>query len=126
MKIAWGLVLLGLCSAAAWADYRINWYTIDGGGGTMRGGAYELTGTIGQADAGAAFGGDYKLLSGYWAGETDCRVDLAFFAEFAAHWLEGPCDASNFWCGGADLDQANDVNMDDFLLLVSAWLGVCP
>jgi hypothetical protein len=36
--------------------YRIDWYTIDGGGGTSTGGTgsggpYVLTGTIGQPDA---------------------------------------------------------------------------
>jgi hypothetical protein len=48
------LALLGLAAlapAAAPAQHRIDWSTIDGGGGTSSGGPYELSGTIGQADA---------------------------------------------------------------------------
>ena len=33
-------------------SYSIDWFTIDGGGGTSTGGVYSLSGTIGQPDAG--------------------------------------------------------------------------
>lgn len=92
----------------------------------MAGGAFRLTGAIGQADAGRAAGGGYELIGGFWAGGPECRVDLEFFAEFARHWLDSPCDAGNFWCGGADLNHVDDVNMDDFALLVGFWLAPCP
>ena len=38
-------------SVRADGPYEINWYTIDGGGGTSTGGPYTLTGTIAQPDA---------------------------------------------------------------------------
>ena len=73
-----------LCGgAAAYAQpYSINWYTIDGGGGTSTGGAYTLSGTIGQPDAGTMTGGVYTLAGGFWAGigssiPTGCIADCA-------------------------------------------------
>jgi hypothetical protein len=49
-------------------SYSIDWYTIDGGGGTSTGGVYSVTGTIGQPDAGALMsGGNYTLQGGFWA-----------------------------------------------------------
>lgn len=47
--------------------YTIDWYTIDGGGAQdLTGGSYTLSGTIGQNDAGAQSGGNYKLNGGFW------------------------------------------------------------
>ena len=66
MKIQ-GLSLLFtfLCAASASAqNYRIEWFTIDGGGGTSSGGQYTLSGTIGQPDAGELKGGNYVLEGG--------------------------------------------------------------
>lgn len=45
--------------------YSIDWYSIDGGGGTSSGGNYSLTGTIGQPDAGTLSGGSYTLTGGF-------------------------------------------------------------
>ena len=47
-------------------NYSIDWFTIDGGGGTSTGGVYSLTGTIGQPDAGTMSGGSYSLVGGFW------------------------------------------------------------
>ena len=73
-----------LCGgAAAYAQpYSITWYTIDGGGGTSSGGAYTVSGTIGQPDAGTLSGGVYTLAGGFWAGVTGptlpaCLADVA-------------------------------------------------
>ena len=51
-------------------DYRIDWQTLDAGGGTSTGGPYTLSGTIGQPDASssAATGSVYDLLGGFWPG----------------------------------------------------------
>jgi len=49
-------------------SYSIDWYTIDGGGGTSTNGQYSLSGTIGQPDAGLAMaGGNYSVNGGFWA-----------------------------------------------------------
>ena len=47
-------------------QYAIDWFTIDGGGGTSSGGSYTLSGSIGQADAGVMTGGNYSLIGGFW------------------------------------------------------------
>lgn len=46
--------------------YSIDWYTIDGGGGTSTGGVYTVSGTIGQPDAGHMSGGNFSIDGGFW------------------------------------------------------------
>ncbi len=59
---------LGLTCNVLAQNYSIDWYTIDGGGGTSTGGVYSVSGTIGQPDAGALMsGGNYTLQGGFWA-----------------------------------------------------------
>jgi hypothetical protein len=49
-------------------SYTIDWYKVSGGGGTSTGGNYQVSGTIGQHDAGSAMtGGSYSLTGGFWA-----------------------------------------------------------
>jgi hypothetical protein len=56
-----------MCATSAHAQsYSIDWFTIDGGGGTSTGGVYSVSGTLGQADAGEASGGNYSLIGGFW------------------------------------------------------------
>ena len=51
------------------AAYGLSWYSIDGGGTrASSGGAYTLSGTAGQADAGAMAGGSLRLVGGFWGG----------------------------------------------------------
>ena len=67
-KLAIGAVL-GLAMSALTAraqTYSVDWYSIDGGGGTSTGGVYSVTGTIGQPDAGHMTGGNYSLDGGFW------------------------------------------------------------
>ena len=52
--------------ASAHAQYAIDWFTVDGGGGTSSGGSFTLTGTIGQTDAATLSGGNYSLQGGFW------------------------------------------------------------
>ena len=47
-------------------SYSIDWFTIDGGGGTSTGGVYSVTGTLGQPDAGTMSGGNYTINGGFW------------------------------------------------------------
>jgi hypothetical protein len=55
-----------VASASSGGDYVLDWYTIDGGGGTSSGGDYSVSGTIGQPDAGEMSGGDYTVSGGFW------------------------------------------------------------
>src|SRR5881396_96795 len=62
------LLLFAVTSTAALAQsYSIDWFTIDGGGGTSAGGVYSVSGTIGQPDAGAMSGGNFSLTGGFWS-----------------------------------------------------------
>ena len=61
------LLTAALC-LPAWAQYSLDWHTVDGGGGTSTGGVYTVNGTIGQPDATttAMTGGQYSLTGGFW------------------------------------------------------------
>jgi hypothetical protein len=62
-------------SSTAFAQYRIDWHTIDGGGGTSTGGVYSVSGTIGQPDAGGPLtNGQYSVTGGFWALPTAVQV----------------------------------------------------
>ena len=61
-----GVLLFAIAAPAQ--NYSIDWFTIDGGGGTSAGGNYTLSGTIGQPDAtGPISGGNYSLTGGFWS-----------------------------------------------------------
>lgn len=65
--LALPIILFPVFSLPAQAQsYAITWWTVDGGGGTSSGGAYTLSGTVGQPDAGVISGGDYILTGGFW------------------------------------------------------------
>ena len=57
---------LSVAISAPAQNYSIDWFTIDGGGGTSSGGSYSLSGTIGQPDAGRMTGGSYAIEGGFW------------------------------------------------------------
>lgn len=61
------LVTFILC-LPVFAQYAIDWYSIDGGGGMSTGGVYTVTGTIGQPDVGPAMSGkQYSVIGGFWS-----------------------------------------------------------
>lgn len=69
------LVLTFFPHGTATAQYSINWFTIDGGGGTSTGGVYSVSGTIGQPDAGGPMtNGQYSVTGGFWALPTAIQV----------------------------------------------------
>src|SRR5258706_5137923 len=59
-------LLFSLLAMAAHGQYSIDWFTIDGGGGTSTGGVYSVSGTIGQPDAGQMSGGNFTIEGGFW------------------------------------------------------------
>jgi len=65
LVLALSLCTFGLSNAAA-QSYSIDWFTIDGGGGTSTGGVYTVSGTIGQPDAGHMSGGNFTIDGGFW------------------------------------------------------------
>ncbi len=97
------VALMAFCSTAK-AQFSIDWYTIDGGGGTSAGGTFELSGTIGQPDAGPEMtGGTFSLTGGFWAG---------------AGVPSNPCPWGASGCT-ADQDGDFDVDSDDIILFFS-------
>ena len=50
-------------------SFSIDWFTIDGGGGTSTGGVLSVSGTIGQSDANPQpmTGGNFSLVGGFWS-----------------------------------------------------------
>lgn len=94
----WALLpLLLLAPAPALAQsggpYDLSWSTIDGGGHVFStGGAFELGGTAGQADAGPLNGGSYTLSSGFWL----CVTAAVTAADIAA----SGADVTLTWTAG--------------------------
>ncbi len=116
------LLVLAASASVASAQYAVNWYTIDGGGGTSSGATYTVSGTIGQPDAGAPMtGATYTVTGGFWVGAAGgssgcaaCAADFdsnggidgadlaAFFAAYEAGESCGDVD-QNGGIDGADL-----------------------
>ncbi|MBL9168907.1 MAG: hypothetical protein JNN07_14300 [Verrucomicrobiales bacterium] len=65
----WSVMLVVVLSLRVNAqNHSIDWFTVDGGGGTSSADVYSLSGTIGQPDPGTTLaGGDYSLVGGFWA-----------------------------------------------------------
>jgi len=112
-------------------QYSIDWYTIDGGGGTSSGGDYTVSGTIGQHDAApASAGGDYALTGGFWAGLGAGPCNAADLAE--PFGLLDLADISAF-VGAftamdplADLDGDGLFDLTDVSMFVGAFVAGCP
>jgi hypothetical protein len=113
------LVLAFIASAPA-QQYDLSWYTIDGGGTLQTsGGAFTLSGTIGQPDAGRLSGGHFELTGGFWFSVEpgDCNDDgvlgLPDFAAFG-DCLTGPAAAASSTCRCFDVNADGRVDLADF------------
>lgn len=97
MRTPFALILVTLGTTAHAQDYEIPWHTIDCGAGTASGGAFEVTGIIGQHDAGPPMtGGPFQLAGGFWGGDA---IDAC----------------------PADLDGDGDTDADDFFAYLDAF-----
>lgn len=67
-RIGFATVTLLLLAAPSQAQLTQSRWTLDGGGGPSSTGAFSLTGTIGQPDAGTHSGGSFTLQGGFWFG----------------------------------------------------------
>ncbi len=125
------MTLLLICAGVAVAqDFAIDWHTIDGGGKiSSTGGGFELSATIGQADAGIMTGGGFQLTGGFWFEQPpgDCNAtgiaDLLDDADFAA-CLTGPGGGLPMpECNCFDVDGDGDADLFDFAELQGAIAG---
>ncbi|MHC5114893.1 MAG: hypothetical protein ACYTGP_10755 [Planctomycetota bacterium] len=128
------LFLLGIAltlgtAAHAGDSYSVDWFTVDGGGSTLSGGPYELTGTTGQPDAGEASGGLYGVVGGFWGimgppapcpGDVDGSGEVGFGDVLAIISAWGPCASCP-----EDLNGSGAVDFADILIVIGAW-GACP
>jgi hypothetical protein len=63
--LLFGCLVPAFCQAQS---YSVTGSVVAGGGGTSSGGSYQVSGTIGQPEAGAAMsGGGYSLTGGFWS-----------------------------------------------------------
>jgi hypothetical protein len=115
------LLMLPALPAAAMSGgpYDLSWNSIDGGGQTSAGGAYTLTGTIGQADAGYNMKEPYTQSGGFWSAPL-CEVTLDDLVLFAYGWMDPGPQAF------ADLDGSGTVDLADFAEVAAHWLSYCP
>jgi hypothetical protein len=138
VRLVAGMMTVGLGAASARAQLAVNWYTIDGGGGTSSGGTFVVSGTIGQPDAGSMSGGIFVVNGGFWPGlivpphcgsaDFNCDGDVAtdadieaFFACLAGNCPPPPCDSSADFNG--DGDSATDADIEAFFRVLAG--GTC-
>ena len=102
------VVLVGTAALAAFlgAEFELPWHTIDGGGGSSSsGGGFELSGTIGQPDAGKMSGGSFAITGGFWAVSAS----------------GGGCTREPVWLCDGDVDGDGQVNPVDSGLVQAAF-----
>lgn len=121
--------MLGAVAGLSVAELRIPWSSIDGGG-VMRsnGGDLELSGTIGQCDAGVMSGGDLTLTGGFWfpvaTGDfnNDGGVNLLDY-ETLEECLLGPDGGLGGACDRYDVDRTGHVDLKDFAGFQRSFTG---
>jgi hypothetical protein len=59
---------LALTASTLRGQFAVDWYKVAGGGGVSSNGGFQISGTIGQPDAGPAMsGGGFSITGGFWA-----------------------------------------------------------
>ena len=123
------LGVVGLPGVAA-DDFTLDWWTVDSGGDMWTsGGEFELSGTIGQPDAGVSMtGADFELVGGFWAAveeccpcdlDGDCDVDLADLAELLGAY--GCCQGDACYNADADFDGSGCIDLSDLAELLGNY-----
>ncbi len=122
--------------AQSGGGYDLTWSTIDGGG-TMNsvGGAFALSGTIGQADGQVApvmTGGTFELTGGFWpvANVCYCLADMNGDGKKDGRDVQRfiGCILAGGDCACADVDATNGVTLADVPVFVADLLAgqTCP
>ena len=122
--------------AAVWGgtgpadEFDVSRFTIDGGGAMFStGGDFEVSGTIGQPEAGTLTGGDFLVTGGFWFSlpPDDCNADgtvnLYDYVDFES-CLSGPGDALRLSdCRCFDLDGDGDIDLHDVARFQAEFTG---
>jgi hypothetical protein len=114
MKIPAILITVLIAAAASGQNYAINWFTIDGGGGSSSDGQYTLRGTIAQPDAGAMSTAGFSILGGFWSRtEEPLTVPLLRISRAGANAVVAWPNPST----GFELQESSSLS-------ASSWSGV--
>ncbi|MCI0747394.1 MAG: hypothetical protein L0Y58_18465 [Verrucomicrobia subdivision 3 bacterium] len=107
------VLLTGTLNALAQSggSYKLNWHTIDGGGGRCAGGAFAIHGTIGQPESGGELRSDLPTLAGTFdSSESGALVEPVFA-------LRG-----GFWAGIVQEEVGPRLHVDfDIGRVILAW-----
>lgn len=79
------IVLTVCCGAANAQGYRIDWYSINSGGGVVSGGGYVMSSTVGQTAAGIVQNTSYIHWVGFWHGTTATPILCATTSDAKLH-----------------------------------------
>lgn len=123
-------LLVAFVAGAGLPDFEITRSTIYGGG-VMRstGDDFELSGSIGQPDAGPMTGGGFELAGGFWFGlvPADCNEDglvSLFDQETFTSCLLGPGGGIGAGpCPCFDVDRDGDITLNDYAQLQAGFTG---
>ena len=130
MLMALTLALAGSEPMLGGTDYDLSRNSIDGGG-VMRstGDEFELSGSIGQPDAGTMTGDGFELAGGFWFGLAlaDCNEDglvSLFDQETFTSCLLGPGGGiGGDPCPCFDVDRDGDITLNDYAHLQAGFTG---
>lgn len=129
LKYMFGALVAVAAGALEAGPFEISRSTINGGG-VMRsaGGAYELSGTIGQPDTGRMAGAGLELNGGFWFPITpgdvneDGLVTLVDFASFDV-CMTGPAGVIDPGCEHLDFNNDGRVDIADVWLFQLGFSG---
>ena len=124
------LTTTALLMAGGTPEFKMSRSTVDGGG-VMRstGDDYELSGSIGQPDAGTMTGGGFELVGGFWfeSPPADCDDDglvSLFDHETLTSCLLGPGGGIGAGpCPCFDVDRDGDITLSDYAQLQAGFTG---
>ena len=132
-KLGTTLVLfLSVTLVAFSQELDLDWWTVDGGGYMFSaGGAFELSGTIGQPDAGVVMtGGDFSLVGGFWATPPCwCLSDVNHDGQRDGRDVQAFVDcllASGGDCACADVETDGVLGLADVITFVDDLLAGAP
>jgi hypothetical protein len=113
----------------------LSWNTMDCGGGTSSGGAFTVSGTIGQPDAGDLSGGGFALAGGFWGGvgsislcypncDASTAAPVLNIADFACFLNKFAAGDSYANCDGSTASPV--LNIADFACFLNQFAAGCP
>ena len=121
------LLFLTLAMTGLVSGIGIDWSTIDGGGGTSTGGAYSVSGTIGQPDAGLMSGSIYTLAGGFWSGpeaiDTPGGPRLTVIPGSATSTLQWPAPSPG-WRLERSIDLVSWILVNDTPAVIAGYNNV--